>query len=399
MTTIDQADGVSSLSTGVTAAAGFRASGTAAGIKPSGAPDMALLVADQAVPTVAVFTTSLAAAPPVELDRRRLEGGRARAVVINSGCANAATGAPGMADAEAMTVAVAEALECPADEVLVCSTGVIGTRLPMDAILAAIPALVEDLDSTPAAGEAAAAGIMTTDSVPKQAFAEGDGWVIGGMAKGAGMIRPDMATMLAFITTDAALDAGEMRPMLAEAVATTFNCLNVDGCQSTNDTVILMASGSSGVSPDPALFAAALEGVCGDLAMQMAVDAEGASKVVTIEVTGAASRHDARRLGMQVADSALVRSAFHGADPNWGRILGALGVAGVPLDQSEVDVRIAGVLVCSGGVAAGHDDDAVSRLMAEDFGIEIVVGDGEGRATVVTTDLTPDYVRFNSDRS
>jgi glutamate N-acetyltransferase / amino-acid N-acetyltransferase len=283
--------------------------------------------------------------------------------------------------------------------VLVCSTGVIGTRLPMDVILAAVPGLVDDLDSTPGAGEAAAEGIMTTDSVPKQAVAEGDGWVIGGIAKGAGMIRPDMATMLAFLTTDAVIETDTMRPMLTEAVATTFNCLNIDGCQSTNDTVILMASGASGVEPDPELFASALEGVCADLALQMAIDAEGASKVVTIEVTGAATRGAARRLGMQVADSALVRSAFHGADPNWGRILGALGVAGVPLDQSQVNIRIEGTLVCSGGVAADYDDDAVSRLMTEGFEIEIEVGDGHGSATIVTTDLTPDYVRFNSDRS
>jgi glutamate N-acetyltransferase / amino-acid N-acetyltransferase len=276
---------------------------------------------------------------------------------------------------------------------------VIGTRLPMDVILAAVPGLVDDLDSTPGAGEAAAEGIMTTDSVPKQAVAEGDGWVIGGIAKGAGMIRPDMATMLAFLTTDAVIETDTMRPMLTEAVATTFNCLNIDGCQSTNDTVILMASGASGVEPDPELFASALEGVCADLALQMAIDAEGASKVVTIEVTGAATRGAARRLGMQVADSALVRSAFHGADPNWGRILGALGVAGVPLDQSQVNIRIEGTLVCSGGVAADYDDDAVSRLMTEGFEIEIEVGDGHGSATIVTTDLTPDYVRFNSDRS
>jgi glutamate N-acetyltransferase / amino-acid N-acetyltransferase len=399
VTVIDQSDDVSSLSTGVTAAAGFRASGTAAGIKPSGDPDMALMVADTSVPTVAVFTRSLAAAPPVELDRRRLATGTARAVIVNSGCANAATGAAGMADAEAMTAAVAEAVGCEVDEVLVCSTGVIGTRLPMDVILAAIPGLVDDLDTHPAAGEAAAQGIMTTDSVPKQAVAEGDGWVIGGMSKGAGMIRPDMATMLAFLTTDAVLDAAAMQPMLTEAVATTFNCLNIDGCQSTNDTVILMASGASGVTPDPELFTEALTALCADLAMQMAIDAEGASKVVTIDVSGAASRDDARRLGMQVADSALVRSAFHGADPNWGRILGALGVAGVPLDQAAVEIRIAGTTVCSGGVAAAFDDDLVSRAMAEAFEVEVVVGDGPGAATVVTTDLTPDYVRFNSDRS
>lgn len=360
---------------------------------------MSLLVADEAVPTVAVFTRSQAPAPHVDLDRRRLISGRARAVVVNSGCANAATGAAGLADAEAMSAGVAVELDCDSDHVLVCSTGVIGTRLPMDAIMAAIPGLVADLDTDAAHGEAAAHGIMTTDSVPKQAISEGRGWTIGGMSKGAGMVRPDMATMLAFLTTDAVLDVEAMQPILAEAVANTFNCLDIDGCQSTNDTVILMASGVSGVTPDHELFSAALEAVCGDLVRQMARDAEGATKVVAIEVSGAASREDARRLGRQVADSALVRAAFHGADPNWGRVLGALGSAEVALDQSQVAICFAGVPVCSGGVAVDVDEPAVVRAMAGDFEVYISVGEGDGAATVITTDLTPDYVRFNSDRS
>jgi glutamate N-acetyltransferase/amino-acid N-acetyltransferase len=208
-----------------------------------------------------------------------------------------------------------------------------------------------------------------------------------------------MATKLAYLTTDALVDVDVMRPMLGRTVATTFNCLNVDGCQSTNDTVVLMASGDSGVRPDLELFEAALEAVCGDLAWQMASDAEGATKVVTIELSGAVDDASARKLGMQIADSSLVRSAFHGADPNWGRVLGALGAAGVAIDQQTVEISFAGVPVCSGGVAVGADEDAVHQLMVGDFEVVVSVGDGPGRTTVVTTDLTPDYVRFNADRS
>ncbi len=398
MTGVDQAVPVTVIE-GITAAAGFRAAGAAIGIKKTGAHDIALVAAHQPVPAAAVFTTSLAAAPPVQLGRRRLQTGTVQAVIINSGIANAGTGDPGLADAMAVGAAVAEQLGCDEDDVLVCSTGVIGPRIPVDRIVRSVPALVSDLDVDRSHAEAAARGIMTTDSVPKQAAAEGGGWVLGGMAKGAGMIRPDMATMLAYITTDAVLDAGTMGPMLKEAVDVTFNCLNVDGCQSTNDTVLLMASGASGAEPDPGLFSAALEAVCGDLAMQMAQDAEGASKVVSIEVSGAAADSEARRLGMQVADSALVRSAFHGADPNWGRVLGALGAAGVPFDQSRVEIAFAGVTVCRGGMAVPVDEEGLSKMMQSDFDVAVVVGDGPGTARVVTTDLTPDYVRFNSDRS
>jgi glutamate N-acetyltransferase/amino-acid N-acetyltransferase len=384
---------------GVTAAVGFRSSGAAIGIKTSGAPDVALLAADRAVPAVAVFTSSQTAAPPVELGRARLGSGSLRAVIVNSGIANAGPGTRGMAAAIEVGAAVAEALGCDEDDVLVCSTGVIGPRIPVERIVASVSTLVESLGSGAAHDEQAARGIMTTDSVPKRATAVGDGWVIGGMAKGAGMLRPDMATMLAYLTTDALVDVDVMRPMLGRTVATTFNCLNVDGCQSTNDTVVLMASGDSGVRPDLELFEAALEAVCGDLAWQMASDAEGATKVVTIELSGAVDDASARKLGMQIADSSLVRSAFHGADPNWGRVLGALGAAGVAIDQQTVEISFAGVPVCSGGVAVGADEDAVHQLMAGDFEVVVSVGDGPGRTTVVTTDLTPDYVRFNADRS
>jgi glutamate N-acetyltransferase/amino-acid N-acetyltransferase len=396
---LDAVSTATSTRTGVTAAGGFRAAGLAAGIKGDGALDLALLAADRPVPVAAVFTTSLAAAPPVELDRHRVASGVARAVIVNSGCANAATGRAGLEDAVTMTAGVAAALGCADDDVLVCSTGVIGSRLPLDRITAAIPALVAGMGADAGAGLAAATAIMTTDSVPKQAVAHGDGWVVGGMAKGAGMLRPDMATMLAFLTTDAVVGSSTLAGALGEAVATTFNCLDVDGCQSTNDSTILMASGDSGITPDPAGFAAAVRQVCAALTRQLAADAEGASKVVTIEVRGAADDAAARRLGKAVADSALVRAAFHGADPNWGRVLGALGVAGVPLDQTRVDIGFAGHQVCRGGVASGFDDRVVSAAIAGDFTMSIGVGEGPGLATIVTTDLTPDYVRFNSDRS
>jgi len=383
----------------VTAAAGFRAAGVSAGIKASGTRDLALVVAERPVPAAAVFTTSRAAAPPVDVSRRRIAGGRARAVLLNSGCANAGTGAAGRAAAETTTAAVASALGCPPGEVLVCSTGPIGSRLPVEGMVAAVPDLLGDLGADGAAGNRAATAILTTDSRTKEAAVAGDGWALGGMAKGAGMLRPDMATMLAVLTTDAAVDAPALDLALRRAVATTFNSLNVDGCQSTNDTVVLLASGAAAVTPAPDELAAAVESVCRSLAESMAADAEGASRVVHVEVAGAAGDLDARRLGLAVADSALVRASFYGADPNWGRVLAALGVAGVPLDPDAVSISYEGVEVCRAGVGVGVDEDALSARLAGDFAVRVVVGEGPGRAVVVTTDLTPDYVRFNGERS
>ncbi len=383
----------------VTAAAGFRAAGIAAGIKAAGALDLALLAAARAVPAAAVFTTSLTAAAPVEVSRRRVAAGRARAVLLNSGCANAGTGTSGLDAAEATTAAVAAALACPPDEVLVCSTGPIGPVLPVGRMVGAVPALVASLGASRLDATAAAHAILTTDSHPKEAVSGGHGWSVGGMAKGAGMIRPDMATMLAVLTTDAVAAPDVLVAALRRAVAVTFNCLDIDGCQSTNDTVILLASGDSGVSPAPAELEEAVETVCRFLAEEMAADAEGASKVVHIEISGAASLDDARRLGLAVADSALVRASFFGADPNWGRVFGALGVAGVPLEPDRISVAYEGVEVCAGGAGVPFDDDALSARLGGDFAVSIRVGDGPGSVVVVTTDLTPDYVRFNGDRS
>jgi glutamate N-acetyltransferase / amino-acid N-acetyltransferase len=385
---------------GVLAPAGFVAAGVACGIKVSGEPDLSLLAADVPVPAAAVFTTSRAAAPPVVLGRRVLSSCRLRAVVVNSGCANAGTGEAGLADAEAVSACAAAALGAGPAEVLVSSTGPIGPRLPVDRIRGALPGLVEGAGRTPQHALAAARGIMTTDSVPKLAdHLAPAGWRVGGMAKGAGMVRPDLATMLAFVTTDAIVDAAELDVALRRAVDVTFNCLNVDGCQSTNDTVVVMASGQSGIRPDPVDFAAGLTDVCRALSRQMAADAEGASKVVDLRVRGAAGDREARALAMAIADSALVRSSFYGGDPNWGRVLAALGAAGVELDPTAVGIAYEGVPVAAGGMGIGADEDRVSALLGGDFTVDVVVGNGPGAADVVTTDLTPDYVRFNGERS
>ncbi len=383
----------------VVAAMGFRAAGLATGIKGSGDTDMALIATDHPVPAVAVFTTSLTAAPPVQVTREHVASGMAKAIVINSGAANAGTGAGGILDARTMAAAVARELGCEDTDVLVCSTGPIGGRLPMDRILDAIPLLVAGLGNGDEHGLAAARGILTTDSAEKVSVFQGDGWTIGGMAKGAGMVRPDMATMLAFVTTDALVGSEALSDILGPVCDVTFNSLNIDGCQSTNDTVIVMASGASGIDPGVEELAAALEEVCRDLARQMAGDAEGASKVITIQVSGAADDRSARRLGMAVADSALVRSSFYGGDPNWGRILAALGVAGEKIESDRIGISYAGTIVCENGTRVEFDDDVVSSLLGADFPVGIVVGVGEGKATITTTDLTPDYVVFNGERS
>jgi glutamate N-acetyltransferase / amino-acid N-acetyltransferase len=383
----------------VLAPRGFRAAGLAAGIKGSGDLDMTLIVADRPVPVAAVFTRSLTAAPPVQVTREHVASGRAKAIVVNSGASNAGTGPGGVLDARSMTASVARELGCEDTDVLVCSTGPIGGRLPMDRILDAVPLLAAGLGDDEDHGLAAARGILTTDSTEKTAVFHGEGWTIGGIAKGAGMVRPDMATMLAFVTTDAVADPETLSDLLGAVCDVTFNSLNIDGCQSTNDTVILMASGASGVSPGSEKLAVGLEEVCRGLAQQMASDAEGASKVVTIEVSGAADDLAARRIGMAVADSALVRASFYGGDPNWGRILAALGVAGEKIEPDRIEISYAGTIVCANGARVDFDEESVASVLGEDFTVGVVVGIGAGRATITTTDLTPDYVVFNGERS
>jgi glutamate N-acetyltransferase/amino-acid N-acetyltransferase len=385
----------------VTAAGGFTASGVACGIKPFGALDLAIVAAERPVPVAAVFTVNTAAAAPVRLSRRHLAVARvAKAVVINSGCANAATGAAGDAAALATAAAVSAHLEAETHEVLVASTGTIGTALPVPALLSGVGDAVAQLGAGDEAGLSAARAIMTTDSVPKETLAKGEGYLVGGMVKGAGMIRPDMATMIAVLTTDAVVDAADLDIALRSAVDESFHSLNIDGCPSTNDTVIVLASGASGVTPTRSEFGVVLAAACRDLARQLAADAEGASRVVSIVVSGAADDATTRRAGRAMADSALVRASFYGGDANWGRLVGALGASDVAFDPGAIGISFAGVTVAESGIAVPHSQQPLlDTLERGDFEVAVSIGDGPGAATVLTTELTPDYVRFNGERS
>jgi glutamate N-acetyltransferase/amino-acid N-acetyltransferase len=374
---------------GVLAARGFVAAGVSAGIKNEGL-DVSIVDAGTVVPAAAVFTTSLAPAAPVVVGRRRMSEGRLRAVLLNSGCANASTGGEGVTAVLATIQALAQVLGCDPAEILACSTGPIGTRLPVGRVIDALEPLVSSCGTGPDSADAAARAIMTTDTVPKQAERHGEGYAVGGMAKGAGMLRPDMATMLAVITTDAVVATEDLSRMLSSAVDVSFNSLDIDGCMSTNDTVVAMASGASGVVPDAKSFGEALTVVCTDLAAQIARDAEGASRVVTVHIAGAATRREALTAGRAICDSALVRSSFYGGDPNWGRIVAALGASGVAFDPSAVEIRYGEHRLVSGGVGI-----RVGSVIEGDFDVWVRMGPGDGTADMVTTDLTPEYVRFN----
>ncbi len=293
----------------------------------------------------------------------------------------------------------AELLSCSPEDVLVCSTGTIGTHLAPEAITGGVVDAIAALGEDEVNALAAATAIMTTDSEPKEVIVEAEGFTVGGMAKGAGMIRPDMATMLVVLTTDAAVSAPVLDQALRVAVDHSFHALNVDGCPSTNDTVIAMASGASGVSPEPDVLAAALTGAAVDLASHIAADAEGATRVVTMAVTGAADDAAARNIGRKVADSVLVRSSFYGADPNWGRIVAALGEVDDEVEFDGLTIAFAGTTVVRKGAGVPFDEDAVSEAMEGDFGVTMCVGGGPGTARVFTTDLTPEYVMFNGERS
>lgn len=379
----------------VTAAGGFLAGGVACGIKAGGIPDLALVDARHPVPAAAVFTSNTAAAPPVHLSRRHVADGSARAVVLNSGCANAATGRAGMEAAERTASAVAARLGCRPSDVIVCSTGPIGDVVPV----AQIEEGLVRMELTADGGAEAATAILTTDSRPKQEQIETGGYRVGGMAKGAGMLRPDMSTMLAVVTTDAVVSAPALQEALSRAVNRSFNSLDIDGCESTNDTVVMLTSGASGIRPDEEQFGAAVEEVCRRLARQMAEDAEGATRVVTIDVTGATDEETALLFARAVADSALVRASFFGADPNWGRVVAALGTTRLPLDLSAVSVAYEGVVVAHDGIDAGADHDRLAEKLDGDFTVSVSVGAGPGHCSLLTTDLTPDYVRFNGERS
>ncbi|NIA23981.1 MAG: bifunctional glutamate N-acetyltransferase/amino-acid acetyltransferase ArgJ [Gammaproteobacteria bacterium] len=385
---------------GVTVPVGFSAGGIAVGIKGNGDRDLAIVMAESAVPAAAVFTKSRTAAPPVVLARRRIADGRLRAVLLNSGCANAATGTAGMEAALATTRAAAEALDCSPEDVMPCSTGPIGSHLPVERVRDGIGRLFTTSGSSNRHADFAAEAIMTTDTVSKQTVRHGGGYVIGGMAKGAGMLRPDMATMLAVLTTDAEVDAATLGTVLREAVDVSFNSVNIDGCTSTNDTVVVLASGASGRRPSREAFADVLTSACKDLALKIAQDAEGASKVVTIRISGAVADADARSAGMTIADSALVRASFYGGDPNWGRIVAALGVSDAAFDPEHVEVRFGEYLVASAGMGVPFDEESLVRaLVVGDFTVSVRIGDGPGKAEVLTTDLTPEYVQLNGERS
>jgi glutamate N-acetyltransferase/amino-acid N-acetyltransferase len=379
----------------VTAAKGFVAGGLACGIKESGAPDLAIVATSDHAPVAAagVFTTNLAQAAPVLVSRRHLRDGRAAAVVLNSGNANAATGERGRQDATRMCELTAAGLDAEVANVLVCSTGLIGIPMPMDALESGIPKLCAQL--APGGGADAARAIMTTDTLAKEAVARAGPATVGGMAKGAAMLSPAMATMLAVVTTDAAMAPADLERALATAVSSSFDCLIVDGCRSTNDTVLVLANGNAG-APGMTAFTDALTEVCGSLAEQMARDAEGATKFVRIQVHGARSQADAMIAARAVANSQLVQCSLNGNDPYWGRVLSELGASGAFLDPERVDIAYNGIAVCRDGIACDHDAGALARAMAEhDIDITCDLHMAHGEATVLTTDLSHAYIDEN----
>ena len=377
----------------VTRPQGFRASGVAAGLKASGAADLALVVCDGPDHQgAAVFTSNRVEAAPVTWSRQVVSDGRVDAVVLNSGGANACTGPQGFADTHRTAEHAAEVLGVSAGDVVVCSTGLIGELLPMDRVLAGIEGAAAAL--SPVGGEEAATAIKTTDTVHKQAEVVHDGWAVGGMAKGAGMLAPALATMLVVVTTDAVVGPGVLDGVLRAATATTFDRIDSDGCQSTNDTVVLMASGASGVEVDADELTSAVTQVCASLARQLIADAEGANHDIAIEVTSAATVDDALEVARSVARNNLFKCAVFGNDPNWGRVLAAVGTTRAAFDPHQLDVSINGVRVCrAGGVG---EDRALVDLTGREVHVLVELHAGEESATVWTNDLTHEYVHENS---
>jgi glutamate N-acetyltransferase/amino-acid N-acetyltransferase len=390
---------------------GFRAAGVACGIKESGRPDLALLVSDHDCAAAGVFTRNQVVAAPVMLDRATLaaDNSAIRGVVINAGNANACTGAPGLANAATMQKLAAEKLDQGAAQFLVLSTGVIGVQLPMTKIQAGIKAAAAELDE--AGGAAAAQAIMTTDTRPKHCAVTvelaGGRVTVGGMAKGAAMIHPNMATLLGVITTDAAIPTDQMAPLLRHAVDHSFNAITIDGDTSTNDTILFLANGASGTpakaGSDLALMQSALLAVCQTLAKMVVQDGEGATKFVEVQVTGALATADAHQIANTIATSPLVKTAFTGSDPNWGRILMAAGRSGVALKQSLLSLWI-GVgapdelqLVAAGTPTGFAEADAEAVFAAPAFALRLDLGLGDAAFTVWTTDLSHDYVSLNAD--
>jgi glutamate N-acetyltransferase/amino-acid N-acetyltransferase len=379
----------------ITSAKGFLAAGLASGIKESGAPDLALVATEDhaAVPAAGVFTSNLAQAAPVQVSRAHLADGRAAAVVLSSGNANAATGGLGRRDAQRMCELVGEGIDIAPADVLVCSTGLIGIPLPMPALEAGIPKVCGALRVE--GGNDAAQAMLTTDTVRKEAVASVGNAVVGGMAKGAAMLSPAMATMLAVLTTDALVGTDVLEPALARAVRETFDCLSVDGCRSTNDTVIVLANGRAG-AVDPTKLTDALTSVCGSLAEQMARDAEGATKFVRVQVAGARTADDARIAARAVANSQLVQCSLNGGDAYWGRVLSELGASSALIDPENVSISYNGVTVCRAGIACEHDAAALAAVMeAHDIDVRCELHIGSGAAQVLTTDLSHAYIDEN----
>jgi glutamate N-acetyltransferase / amino-acid N-acetyltransferase len=386
---------------GVTAPAGFRATGIAAGIKASGALDLALVFNEGPDYAAAgVFTRNQVKAAPVLWTQQVLTTGRLRAVILNSGGANACTGPDGFADTHATAEAVAAALsdwgtETGAIEIAVCSTGLIGDRLPMDKVVAGVGQVVQEMAGGLAGGEEAARAIMTTDTVPKQvALHHPDKWTIGGMAKGAGMLAPSLATMLCVLTTDAVVEAGALEDALRQATARTFDRLDVDGSCSTNDTVLLLASGASEIAPSQTDLDEAVLRVCDDLCAQLQADAEGVTKRVTVTVAGAATEDEALVAARTVARDSLVKTALFGSDPNWGRVVAAVGMSPISLDPDRITVSFNGspVFIDGVGVAGARQVD----LSGADIAVLVDLKIGDGRAAIRTTDLSHGYVEENS---
>ncbi len=390
---------------GVTAPSGFRATGIAAGIKKSGALDLALVFNEGPDYAAAgVFTRNQVKAAPVQWSQQVLTTGRLRAVLLNSGGANACTGPGGFQDTHATAEAVAAALsewgtETGPIEVAICSTGLIGDRLPMEKVLAGVTEAVRELGGGLTGGEEAARAIMTTDTVPKQvalhhAVESGDNWTVGGMAKGAGMLAPSLATMLVVLTTDAVADSAALDTALRRATAKTFDRLDVDGSCSTNDTVLLLASGASEITPSQADLDAAVLRVCDDLCAQLQADAEGVTKRIAITVTGAPSEDDALIAARIIARDSLVKTALFGSDPNWGRVLAAVGMVPFEIDAQRVTVSFNGSPVCIDG--AGAPGAREVDLSGADIQVVVDLKLGEGEATIRTTDLSHAYVEENS---
>ena len=380
----------------VTAAKGFLASGVKAGLKKSGAKDFALVQnVGPSFAAAAVFTTNRCQANPVIWSKEAIKDGLLTATVLNSGGANCYTGPEGFQTTHATAEKVAELLGCSAGDVLVCSTGLIGEQLDRTKVLAGVVAASQELSNE--GGQAAAEAIMTTDSVPKTAVAHGEGWTVGGIAKGAGMLAPGLATMLVVITTDADLPSSVLDQALRQATRVTFDRLDSDGCMSTNDTVTLMASGASGVSPNSEEFTSVLIQVCRDLAMQLLSDAEGSTHDIAIEVVNAANEDDAVKVGRSLARNNLFKAAVFGNDPNWGRILAAVGTTDAAFDPYDIDVAINGISVSRKGQP--DQPRTLVDMTPRRVDIRISLNAGDEQATVFTSDLTHAYVTENSEYS